>query len=215
MKLFDIDGPILGSLGKVVDFLILNILYIICCIPIVTIGAANTALYYTAIKQVHHEGYIAKNFIKAFKANFKQATILWIPALLFFGLLIANTQILPMQPLDSMRQGIYVLSIILLIMGSFFFTLVYPLLARFENTITAILTNAFIISVRSIPWTLFAYILCYLPVIILLFSTQMGIYILLFWAFLGFSVSAYLMAYIYENFVFSRYISDESENIED
>ena len=83
-----IDNPIMRGMGRLADFIILNLLWVVCSIPIITIGASTTALYTVMLKLVkNEEGYIAKGFLKAFKENFKQATVIWL-ILLVAGLLI-------------------------------------------------------------------------------------------------------------------------------
>ena len=73
MKFFDLDSPLMQVLNKVADLLWLNILTLICCIPIVTAGASLTAMNYMALKIVRNEEcYITKGFFKSFKQNFKQ-----------------------------------------------------------------------------------------------------------------------------------------------
>ena len=58
---FNMDGPLMSSLNKITDLLWLNILTILCCIPIITAGSAITALYYMTIKIVkNEEGYIKR-----------------------------------------------------------------------------------------------------------------------------------------------------------
>ena len=68
MKLFDLDSPVMRFLSKMADLMILNILTMICCLPLFTAGAAFTALHYVCLKMVRNEeGYIAKSYFKAFK----------------------------------------------------------------------------------------------------------------------------------------------------
>lgn len=91
MRIFDLDGPLMSILNKIADMMILNILAIICCLPIFTAGASFTALHYVCLKIVRNEeGYIAKSFFKAFKENFKQATIIWMVLLVAILLLVAD-----------------------------------------------------------------------------------------------------------------------------
>ena len=64
-------------MNKVADLCILNIICLVCCIPIVTAGASITAMYYVTLKMVRNEeAYIVRSFFKSFKDNFKQATII-------------------------------------------------------------------------------------------------------------------------------------------
>ena len=70
-NLFSMDSGIFRFLTRLADLMILNILFIVCCIPIVTIGASVTSLYYVTLKMaVNEEGYIAKAFLKSFRQNF-------------------------------------------------------------------------------------------------------------------------------------------------
>ena len=75
-------------LGTVADLIILNLLFIICSLPIVTFGAAYSAKYYVAMKKVRGEdsGTIVP-FFKAFKRNFKQSTVVWLIMLIAFALI--------------------------------------------------------------------------------------------------------------------------------
>ena len=73
------DNVITRALSKICDMICLNVLWVICSIPIVTIGASTTALYTVMLKMVRNEeGYIFRGFFKAFKENFKQSTIIWL-----------------------------------------------------------------------------------------------------------------------------------------
>ena len=77
--IFNYDNPIWRFIGKFCDIMILNVLWLICCIPVVTVGAATTAVYYVTLKLVRdEEGPTIRSFFKSFKENFKQATVLWL-----------------------------------------------------------------------------------------------------------------------------------------
>ena len=77
MKFFDMDSPLMQGLGKMADLLWLNVLTLICCIPIVTIGASFTAMNYMALKMARNEEcYITRGFFKSFRENLKQATLI-------------------------------------------------------------------------------------------------------------------------------------------
>lgn len=79
MNLFNMDGPVFRFLGKLADLMILNVVFLICCLPIVTIGASLTALNYVSLKMAEgEEGYIVKSFFKSFRQNFVQSTLMWL-----------------------------------------------------------------------------------------------------------------------------------------
>ena len=67
-KLFAYDNPIWTMLGKVADALILSFFWLIFSLPIVTIGASTSALYYTTLKIAENkEGYLFKTFLKGLR----------------------------------------------------------------------------------------------------------------------------------------------------
>ena len=76
---FNYDNPVWRFIGKFWDVLVINFLWIICSIPIVTIGSSTTAMYYVTLKLARDEdGYTIQSFFKSFKENFKQATAIWL-----------------------------------------------------------------------------------------------------------------------------------------
>lgn len=210
MKVFELDGPVYSVLNKIADFLILSILYVVCCIPIITIGAATTALFYASIKLVHNEGYVTRNFFHSFRANFRQATCIWIPAIVFFGIMILNILFfLPDAEASSGSQIFLVLNVTLLLICAFIFAMVFPLLSRFQNTVLHTITNAFIMTARRLPWAFTASLLMYLPFICCFFFPVFAPYILAFWCILGFGIFSYLAAYIYDKKIFSQFVQTE------
>lgn len=210
MKVFELDGPVYSVLNKIADFLILSILYVVCCIPIITIGAATTALFYASIKLVHNEGYVARNFFHSFRANFKQATCIWIPAIVFFGIMILNILFfLPNAEASFGSQIFLVLNVTLLLICAFIFAMVFPLLSRFQNTVLHTITNAFIMTARRLPWALAASLLMYFPFICCFFFPVFAPYILAFWCILGFGIFSYFAAYIYDKKIFSQFVQTE------
>ena len=75
-SLFNLDNPIWRFMGKLVDVFILTLLWAVCCIPIITIGPASTAVYYVTLKLVRdEESYTVRSFFKSFKENFKQGSV--------------------------------------------------------------------------------------------------------------------------------------------
>lgn len=78
-NIFGFDGSFIQVFDIIFDILVLSSLWILCSIPIITIGASSTALYYAMVKCVkNHDGYVSKQFFYSFKNNFVPATILWV-----------------------------------------------------------------------------------------------------------------------------------------
>lgn len=80
-NIFGFEGSFINVFDKIFDVLALGFLWILCSIPVVTVGASTTALYYAMVKSVkNHKGYIAKEFFRSFKENLATSTLLWILA---------------------------------------------------------------------------------------------------------------------------------------
>ena len=78
-NLFNLDGPVLQFINKIVYSVYLNILWFVCCIPVVTVGASTTALFYVTLKiSKNEEGSITKAFFHSFQQNLKQGTLIWL-----------------------------------------------------------------------------------------------------------------------------------------
>ena len=97
MSIFEEGSPFQGFLNKVTDLLILNLVTLLLCLPVITAGAALTAMHYVLLKMVRgEEGYIVKSFFRAFKREFRQATVMWV---MFMALaaLMASTLVMVLQ----------------------------------------------------------------------------------------------------------------------
>ena len=136
MKLFDLDSPLMQFLNKVADMMWLNILTLICCIPIITVGPALTALHYMALKMARNEEcYITRDYFKSFKLNLRQGILIWLIQLVVIVLLIGDFLILNYSAINfgqPMKIILMVVSIVVL----FTFTFVYPVLAKFDNAVS-------------------------------------------------------------------------------
>ena len=94
-RIFDMDSPVMRFLGRLADLMILNLVTLLCCLPVVTIGASLTAMHYVLLKMVRNEeSYIVRSFFKSFKQNFKQATVIWLIILLFLVIFGADIMII-------------------------------------------------------------------------------------------------------------------------
>ena len=151
-NLLNYDGPVLTFLTKIVYSVWLNILWFICCIPIVTIGPSTTALYYCCQKIVKdEEGYITKAFFKAFKNDFKKSTIIGLIMTLLGCIILTDGYILYHLCFTS---KLWTLISAVLIIASIAYTIVllwiYPLHAHFENTIINLFKNSIMLGMRFI-----------------------------------------------------------------
>ena len=187
-RFFNLDSPLMVFLSKVADLMILNIIMLFLCIPIITAGDAMTAMYYMTIKMVRgEESYIVRGYFKSFKENFKQATIIWILALLVFFVLVGDFTIINSGVL-SFGKIMTVLLVVVSIIYAFTMLYVFPVLSRFENTVKNTIRNAFLMSILNLPRTILLVIINLLPIALFLLVPQAMPFVILF----GFSVPAYL-----------------------
>lgn len=208
-KWFDIESPLIQGLNKVADLMWLNFLTLICCIPVITAGAALTSAHYVALKMKRNEeGYISKEFFKAFKMNFKQSTLIWLLVLLFTLIFVVDFYII--------KEGGIALSnvlqvILMAICCLFIFTAiwVFPVQAKFVNTIKGTIKNALALSIIQIPRTLLMLVAYLLPYVILYFILQVFPLVFLF----GISVPVYVSAMLY-NKMFKKLEENILERLE-
>lgn len=196
MKIFNLDSPFMQFLSKMTDLLLLNLLTGICCIPIVTIGASLTALNYVTLKMARNEDcYIFKSYFKSFKENFKQATIIWL-LMLLVAVVVGVDFMIMNRAGESSNKVMRVLITIVGVIWVFTATFVFPVLAKFDNTVFKTIKNAFVISVLQFPKTILMIIINVIPWIIMLASIRMAPLSMFF----GLSLSALANAFLYKKF---------------
>ncbi|KSV57446.1 YesL family protein [Acetivibrio ethanolgignens] len=156
---FDPNSGIMGFMSKVADMVLLSLLWVVCSIPVVTIGAATAALYYTAVKSIRRDrSYIFQSFISSFKENLIQGTLLWLLLLAVIAVLGVNLRFC--QGLFAMETG-QVTGLLLMAVYSFMgllsgFTALYmlPVLSRFTLKKREILKMSLFMSIRHLPYTI-------------------------------------------------------------
>ena len=192
MKIIDPNSPFLQALGKLSDIVFCNIMFVLFSIPIVTIGASSAALYSCMQKLLddREDDLIVKDFLKAFKTNFWQATAIWMMALGVI-LVLLIFYFVTSQMLDVLGR-VYLIPFFLI---SFFFLCGYQYLfaiqARYNLKIKDTIQNAFLLSIAALPWTLLAVLMLAgsLFLTFYMMSFDMGLFI---WAMLGFGVLDYM-----------------------
>lgn len=208
-KFFDMDSPVMRFLNRLGDLMIMNILMIICCIPVITAGAAFTAMHYVLLKIVRgEEGYLLRGFFKSFKENFKQATAIWLLMLLVIAVYVGDALIFRYSGM-TFPKPVVVIVMAVAVMLAMMAVYVFPLQARFDNSLKNTLKNALILAFANLPRTLLM-IGCYLlPFVIAYFST----YALLFVFMFGISAPAYGAVWIYSG-IFKK-LEPETEKVSD
>lgn len=143
------DSPFMTECRKAVDFVLLGLLWILASIPLFTFGAATTAMYYTAEKNVRTDaGKIWVTFWSRFKKEFKQATIVWLFGLVVTVIMTVNSLLLIKGDVHSV---IFALLLAATLFGIGWMQLWYGYLSRFEDTTWVLLSNTFRIALSNFP----------------------------------------------------------------
>lgn len=190
------DNVVMRALGKIGDMICLNVMWLICCIPIITIGASTTALYTVMLRMVkNEEGYIFRGFLKAFKSNFKQSTLIWLILLLLGIVWTVDFRVAGFMP---GMAGI-VLRTLFLALGFILLSVmiyIFPLTARYENGIKATFKNALILTVAKLPYTFLMVAIVVAAVFASLWSAFTLLFSLPLWLIIGGALIAWVNSYI-------------------
>ncbi|MGN0465899.1 MAG: YesL family protein [Lachnospiraceae bacterium] len=213
-NLFDPDNMLFQTLSRLADLVMLNIIFLICCIPVITIGASITAMYKVTLQMAYKEdGYIIRDFLKSFKKNFIQATIIWMIVLFFGVLLFFNFKII-LQVKTAIFTVILVLTGTITFLYAITVIYVFPLLARFNNTIFKTIRNAFFMSIANfLPYSL---LMLAFPIV--LFSLSCINADIFWWAIFvcilfGFSGIALINSYLFKRIFKKYHLSPNTETI--
>ena len=206
---FDQDSVFFRGLDKLGSLFVLNMLTLVCSIPLVTAGASFTALYYVTMKMVRdEETYVTKDYFRSFRQNFRQGTIIWLIHFIIVSFLIFDYRLIAVNR-ENMPYArvlmVLVLSCSLLLAVELAY--VFPVLAKFYNTVSQTIKNAFLMGIRHFPRTaaiLFIDVIFFVITTIGLYRNGKSLLAPLYIC-LGFSVPAYANSYIFLK-IFDQYI---------
>lgn len=208
MHLFSPDSKLMTSLSHLGDLVLLNFFFLLTCLPVFTIGAAVTALYtvnFRNLKEWEH-GLIA--YFKAFRDNFKQATVIWLILLLIGGCTLFDVMLF--RQLTGALHYLYVPSIILFVLVIFTASYAFPLLSQFNNGNKQTMKNALLLSLGYLPRSLLIAVLNAIPFMFLAFDLLLFMNAAFLWVFLYFSAIAYFNTLLLKK-VFAPYLEKEED----
>lgn len=213
-----LENPVVQGIGRIADFIILNLLWILCSIPIITIGASTTALFTVMLKLVkNEEGYIAKGFLKAFKENFRQSTLIWLIFLAVGFVLVMDFSALKLMPVQmaAFMQILFLIMTALVICAAVY---AFALQARFVNTVKNTLKNAVILVFARLPYTMLILALIILPIFVTFQSGQTLVIGLMLWMFVGVAAVVWLQSFVLRH-IFKKLeepvLAEDTESAED
>ncbi|MGN1193697.1 MAG: YesL family protein [Dorea sp.] len=200
---FNINSPVFQFIGTLADFITLNFLFLISCIPVITIGPALSALYYVTMQQAREEqGYFIRPYLAAFKTNLRSGimmTLLYLAA----GAILGFNLIFWLQ-LKTIAGNIALVVIILcLVLYVFSLFYVFALNARFENSIRQTIKNSLLIALSNPIPTILILLIYIIAGTLAYVSQTFRIFLLIF----GFAFVAYCTSYPIIK-VFKKYESE-------
>ena len=196
-NLFHYENPFIQFLVRVGDLMILNLLFILCSLPVVTLGASLTALHRVTQNMLfEQEEPLIKAFFRAFRQNFKQSTLVWLVELVVIVSLVCDVLLVMAYFNGGLAKAMYILVAVLAILVAGVFSYLMPLIARYENGMRQQVNNAVVLAIIKLPKTVLLTLLNLLPVILLLISVPVFVQTLIFWVIIGFAFVSFLTSSI-------------------
>lgn len=190
------DSAYSQIMTKVFDILWLSVLSIICCIPVITLGASLISLYYVMLKLVRdEETAVTRNFFKVFKENFLQSVPVTLILALTIIVLTTDFHILG-QNNNGSSSVIYGCCIFIALIATAIFSYVFPLLARYKNTVRKTFGNAARLAACNIGASFVMVIVNIFPVIWFIASPETFAAIFFIWMFVGLGIQAFINSLI-------------------
>lgn len=189
-ELFTSDNKFIVFLRQLADIILLNLIFLLFCLPIVTIGASFASLYALMLQEVEDkEPHLMSEFWKAFKANFKPSLPLWLP-MLAIGLLLGVDVQLMQSATGSLAPVLSALVMIAEVLYIFVFSYLFPMLGWFENSTKDYYAKALLFSIRHFPTSLLVSVINLFPLFLAIGVPNGLTPALILMIFMGFAVQA-------------------------
>ena len=190
-KLFNLDSPVMQGLSKVADLVVLNLMTVLLSLPVITAGAATAALYDAVTRLLRDEGRLYSSYWNAFRSNFKKATLLWL-IVLVAGCLLGLSVLFYLIQETTGGFLLLLLAGVALFLWAITAAWIFPLQARFENTVRGTLHNAVLCALAYLPRSVAMAVLNLLPLALFLFFPDIFLRIGFVWLSIWYALAAYL-----------------------
>lgn len=208
-KLFSYDGLVYKFLSCIADLMFLNVLWLIGCLPIITIGCSTTAMNYCCLRLCRGDGSIWKDFWKSYRLNLKQMIPMWLIVLAAGAVLFLEVMLCSIYDFTGKRVVVALfIAGVVGFMGLLSF--LFPLQAQFCNTIKKTFFNAIAFAITHWNVTLKMVILRLLPLIWFLLDPVTFERFLIVWPLIGMSIIEYFCAKLITP-VFLPYLQEETQ----
>lgn len=169
-NLLSLDNVFFRGMGKIFDVVVLSIIFILSCLPIITIGPAITALYYSTVKSIRHDrSYPIKEFFRAFKRDFRQSFIVMLLTTILCLIVYADIKII-MYYSNLGFESLKFVYIIVALFVLFISMYAYPLISRFSLRLLNLFKLSFYLVIKHFIVTIFSTILLLIGAILIYLS---------------------------------------------
>lgn len=202
MKLFDKDSPWIRLIDNLGNLVLLNLLYLLFCLPLVTAPAATTALYSCTLSMNRREPLELSRFFRVFKQDFLISLKAGL-VLLLLGALLALDYLLLGRMRELPMLFVYLLYVFLFLLACEILY-VFPLIARFDNSLKQYFRLGLAFALRYLPRTLTMLAAAALPVLLFLLNAELALRLMIFWVMFGVALTAYVNSRLLTG-IFARY----------
>lgn len=190
-SLFDPNSAFFRGMERVWTLVVLNVLWVLCSLPVVTIGPSTAALYQVLGKVIQGEdSHTARKFFAAWRENFKCALLVWLPMLAVLALCGFDLYFAALNDRFLWK----LLAVFALQLAAVELTFVFPLMARYQNTWRSHMKNAMLVGVGNLPRMLLIWLIWAVPVGACLVFPWLRLYLSLVWLLIGYSSLSYVTA---------------------
>lgn len=203
--MLDYDSPLGRIFSTVANLLLLNFIFILTALPLITVGASLTALYTATINLVRQDGESpVKVYFRAWKKNFGRSTLLWLASLMVLAVMVLDALFFRRIGFPGASLLFY-FSVVCIIAFLVVLTYLFPVQSTFYTTFWAAFKNAALFLLAFPVDALILSAITFVPVVLLLTHfAQLLIGFLTLYVFIGFSLQAYINAFIFDK-IFKQY----------
>lgn len=211
-NLFSFDSSFMQTLSRITNLIFLNLLWLICSLPMITIGPTTTAMYYVIFQYLTNQtDSVIRPFFHSLRDNFRQSLVLWIPLFLLDLLLVVDALYL-FANYSGVFHPLWLVFILMMVVCFSLSTYVFPLLARYNTRNIDAIRNSVVLFLIHPIQSVIIILLQTLPWIVLLCARELFARAGILWFMLGFSLPAYWSGKLYIR-VFEKN-TKENESIE-
>ncbi len=191
-----LDNIFIRALARLCDLIILNILWVVCSLPVVTAGTSTAALYAVTLKMVaNEEGYIVRGFFQAWKENFKQSMAVWIILMVVGSVLVMDFFIV-----CRMKESVFWIMQLFVFAAAFIYGIellfIFPLIARFENHTVSMLKNALLIPIARLPYAAGVIVMTVFCVVVTFLNAKTIMLGAVIWSLIGVACVAFANSFL-------------------